>query len=79
MNQPTFVIQFDLPAIPIEEYARRSGQGLDRCRQQVKEGKLPVLQEKAKGKIYVNLVAMAMTCQEAAQWNMKVPSAQYSL
>jgi hypothetical protein len=73
------IITLDVPALPLDEYARRTGQKFNTCKQQVKEGKLPILQEKKGAKIYVNMVAMYKTCNEAAGWNMKVPSNAYSL
>lgn len=79
MQPVQVVIALDIPAVTLEEYARRSGQGLDRVRQQVKLGKLPVLQGEKKGKTYINLVAMYKTCAEAAGWDMKVPSEAHSL
>ncbi|MEC4724668.1 hypothetical protein HWQ46_03785 [Shewanella sp. D64] len=79
MSKPTVVIQLDLPAIPIEEYARRSGQPLSHCESQSKTGELPIIQAGRGCRKYVNLIAMAQTCSEAAQWNMKVPAAEYSL
>lgn len=72
------IITLDMPAIPLDEYARRTGQKFDTCKQQAKEGKLPLLQEKKGAKIYVNLVAMYKTCNEAAGWSMQVPDAVYA-
>ena len=79
MKAVQVVITLDIPAITLEEYARRSGQGLDRVRQQAKMGKIPTLQGHRKGKVYVNLVAMYKTCYEAAGWDMKAPDVEYSL
>lgn len=79
MHHSPVVIMLDLPAIPLAEYARRSGQSIKHCESQVKEGKLPILQEKPKAKVYVNLIAMAKTCAEAAQWNNRGPSSEYQL
>ena len=79
MSHSPVVIQLDLPAIPLAEYARRSGQTIKHSESQVKQGKLPILQEMPKAKVYVNLIAMAKTCAEAAQWNNRAPSSEYSL
>lgn len=73
------VITLDLPAIPLEEYARRSGQTLDACRHQVKSGQIPTMQEKPGAKVYVNLIAMHRACLESATWNMSSPSQAYSI
>ena len=79
MQTVQVVIALDIPAVTLEEYARRSGQGLDRVRQQAKLGKLPILQAGKNEKTYVNLVAMYKTCAEAAQWDMRAPSTEYQV
>lgn len=61
----TIAISIDTPMVCIDEYARRTGQKIDAVRYQLREKELPIIQPAgAKGKIFINMIALAKMCTE---------------
>lgn len=47
------------PYLPVEEYARRTGQSVDAVRGQIRRGHLPIRQKtNPKDRVYINMTAL---------------------
>lgn len=47
------------PFLPVEEYARRTGETVDSVRGQIRRGNLPIKHKKnAKDRVYINMTAL---------------------
>lgn len=77
--KPVIIFQPDVMPISLKEYARRTNQSLPAVRAQAHEGLIPTLQMKKGSTIYVNQYQMLMASMEAAGWDVRAPSSQYSL
>jgi hypothetical protein len=53
------------PFLPVEEYARRTGETVDSIRGQIRRGKIPIKQKQhAKDRVYINMTALHMQAIE---------------
>ncbi|WP_027696722.1 hypothetical protein [Vibrio litoralis] len=74
----TVVIQPDLLPLTLDAYARKTNQTLRAVRDQAQRGLIPTIQRAKGTTIYVNQAAMVMSSLQAADWDVRVPSDQFS-
>lgn len=75
----TVVIQPDMLPLTIEAYARKTNQTARAVRDQAAAGHIPTIQRKKGATIYVNQAAMILSSLRAADWDVRVPSDQFSV
>lgn len=62
------------PYLPVEEYARRTGESVDAVRGQIRRGRLPIREKKnPKDRVYINMTALHI---EAAGIDEDTPDKQ---
>ncbi len=53
------------PFLPLEEYARRTGETVDSVRGQIRRGKLPIRRKQhARDRVYINMTALHLQAIE---------------
>ncbi|WBJ95724.1 hypothetical protein [Shewanella sp. MTB7] len=78
-QRPRTIFQPDVTPITLKEYARITNQPLSTVQSQADKGQIPTFKPPNCRIRYVNRLQMFLACAEAAGWDIKAPSLEYSL